>query len=380
MKRTEMVCTVAVVSVLWAAGFLAGAAGAAEASSRPLIQIALLLDTSNSMDGLIDQAKTQLWRIVNEFAKSKQNGLTPELQVALYEYGKSTLPLSEGYIRKILPLTTDLDKVSEELFGLRTRGGDEYCGMVIQRATEGLMWNPSNSHYKAIFIAGNEPFTQGGVDYQSACKAAIAKGIIVNTIFCGPYPLGVSTDWEKGATLADGKYINIDQNAKVVHIPAPQDAEIARLGETLNTTYVRYGTLGRVAGERQRVQDQNAASAPGGGVERHVAKASAQYRNASWDLVDAVNDKKVDLSSAKAEDLPEELRRMTPEQRNAYVEAKARQRQEVQQKIKQLNQDREKYVAEEMKKRAAGGTDTLDSAVIKIVRTQANARQFVFER
>ncbi|RPI65426.1 MAG: hypothetical protein EHM44_00590, partial [Ignavibacteriales bacterium] len=34
------------------------------------IQLALLLDTSNSMDGLIDQAKSQLWKIVNELATS----------------------------------------------------------------------------------------------------------------------------------------------------------------------------------------------------------------------------------------------------------------------------------------------------------------------
>ena len=35
------------------------------------VKIALLLDTSNSMDGLIDQAKSQLWDIVNKFAYVK---------------------------------------------------------------------------------------------------------------------------------------------------------------------------------------------------------------------------------------------------------------------------------------------------------------------
>ena len=34
----------------------------------PEIKVALLLDTSNSMDGLIDQAKAQLWQIVNELS------------------------------------------------------------------------------------------------------------------------------------------------------------------------------------------------------------------------------------------------------------------------------------------------------------------------
>src|SRR5262245_51242775 len=84
------------------------------------IQVALLLDTSSSMDGLIGQAKTQLWKIVNELSAAKKDGVRPVLEIALYEYGKSTLSAGEGYIRQILPLTGDLDKVSEELFALTT--------------------------------------------------------------------------------------------------------------------------------------------------------------------------------------------------------------------------------------------------------------------
>ena len=34
----------------------------------PVVQLAILLDTSNSMDGLIDQARSQLWKVVNEFS------------------------------------------------------------------------------------------------------------------------------------------------------------------------------------------------------------------------------------------------------------------------------------------------------------------------
>ena len=107
---------------------------------KNLIQMAILLDTSNSMDGLIEQAKTQLWKIVNELALAKRNGETPNLEVALYEYGKDSLPAGEGYMRMIVPLTTDLDRVSEELFKLKTNGGSEYCGQVIQMAARGLKW------------------------------------------------------------------------------------------------------------------------------------------------------------------------------------------------------------------------------------------------
>jgi hypothetical protein len=121
---------------------------------RPVVQIAVLLDTSNSMDGLIAQAKTQLWNIVNEFIRAKKDGLQPSIQVALFEYGKQSLPANEGFVRMVLPLTDDLDRVSEELFALKTNGGAEFCGWVIGDAVKKLAWSPSRDVYKAIFIAG----------------------------------------------------------------------------------------------------------------------------------------------------------------------------------------------------------------------------------
>src|SRR5205807_1438924 len=153
----------------------------------------------NSMDGLIDQARTQLWRIVNEFAAAKKRGVTPDLYVALYEYGNNGLPAERGYIRRVLPFTTDLDRLSEELFALKTNGGQEYCGQVIGAATKGLDWSPSADVLKVIFIAGNEPFTQGPVNFRDSCWKAMNRGISVNTIFCGDEQEGIGTHWKDGA-------------------------------------------------------------------------------------------------------------------------------------------------------------------------------------
>ena len=55
------------------------------------IQVALLLDTSNSMDGLIDQAKSQLWKMVNRLADAQRQNQGVELEIALYEYGNDNL-------------------------------------------------------------------------------------------------------------------------------------------------------------------------------------------------------------------------------------------------------------------------------------------------
>ena len=65
--------------------------------AAPKIQVALLLDTSNSMDGLIDQARTQLWKVVGEFTTIELGGKKPTLEVALYEYGNDGLPAAGGF-------------------------------------------------------------------------------------------------------------------------------------------------------------------------------------------------------------------------------------------------------------------------------------------
>jgi len=141
--------------------------------AKQSIKIALLLDTSNSMDGLIDQAKSQLWTIVNELATSKCNDDSkPALQIALYEYGNDRLPASEGHIRQVCTLTDDLDLISEKLFSLKTNGGNEYCGQVIETSLNQLEWGTNEADVKMIFIAGNEPFTQGNFFYKTACEHA----------------------------------------------------------------------------------------------------------------------------------------------------------------------------------------------------------------
>jgi hypothetical protein len=366
---------------LAAAPTVAVARPAGEGGLTPRIQIAILLDTSGSMSGLIEQAKTQLWKIVNEFIPARRAGRCPELRVALFEYGNDGLPASEGHIRMITPLTDDLDKVSEELFALTTNGGQEYCGQVIQAAVDRLGWSSSSEDLKLIFIAGNEPFTQGPVDFREACRKAIGKGIAVNTIHCGDQAKGERTSWKDGAVLADGEYLSIDHNRAVVHIAAPQDEEIARLGAAINDTYIPYGEHGAAGQARQVAQDSSvAATGAGNAVQRAITKGSANYVNMGWDLVDAVNNGNVKLEEVKAEDLPEEMREMSVEQRQAFVTDKTQQRAQWQQQIQTLNEQRKQFVAAKMKEMAESGEqDTLDTVVIKVCRKQAEAKHFEFE-
>jgi hypothetical protein len=346
---------------------------------RPLIQLAILLDTSNSMDGLINQTKSELWKIVNELASSKRNGVSPNLEVALYEYGNDRLSRKSGYLRSVTGFTSDLDKVSEVLFGLRTSGGDEYCGQVIDVATNDLTWNDSKDSLKIIFIAGNEAFNQGNIDYKTSCKRAIKKGIVVNTIFCGNYDTGISTFWKEGAELADGHYINIDQNAAVVHIDAPQDKKIAELGVKLNKTYIAYGSSGKKAMARQKAQDSNASGLSSNSMaQRAMFKSKSQYKNDSWDLVDAAKDNKKSVKDMSEDELPQEMKKMNKEERVKYVDKKSKERKEIQDEINKLSKERTKYIEKERKKSAISGKDTLDTAIIKAVHELGKKKGFKF--
>lgn len=325
-----------------------------EATPPPKAQLALLLDTSNSMDGLIDQAKTQLWAIVGEFTKLEMAGKTPRLEVALYEYGNSGLPGSKGFIRQVVPLTEDADRISEALFALTTNGGDEYCGQVIQVATQQLQWSNGPRDLKAIFIAGNEPFTQGEVDYRIACKAAADKGITVSTIHCGDRETGIATQWEDGAKLADGSYFCINQDHETHSIAAPQDQELARLSGELNATYLPYGVDREEAADRQAAQDLNAAkSAASSAAARTGFKASKQYRNSGWDLVDAVEEKAVKLEDLPADQLPEQMQPMDGPARANYVAEMAKKRETIQAEIRKLSDARDSFVAKERARLAA---------------------------
>lgn len=344
-----------------------------------LVQLAILLDTSNSMDGLIEQAKSQLWKIVNEFNDAKQGDKKPVVQIALYEYGNTNLSVGTNYIRQVLPFTRDLDKVSEELFKLTTNGGDEYCGAVIREAIDKLDWDKNGQTYKAIFVAGNEPFTQGPINPNDSCKAAIQKGVVVNTIHCGNRSEGENGGWRTGAALAEGRFLTIDQDKAIVDIEAPQDKEIIRLGIELNQTYIIYGKDGARGAANQAAQDSNADKfrAAGASRSRAFTKISPNYKNSTWDLVDACKKDGVKLETVSEADLPAEMKPMAPAARQAYVDEKAAERAKIQAEIIRLNEERKKYVAEKTKE--GGEAATLDNAISKAVREQAAKKAIEFK-
>jgi len=349
-------------------------------TEHPLIQLAILLDTSGSMDGLINQTRDQLWQVVNQFANSTKDGKTPKLEVAVFEYGNDRLSAESGYIRKVTDLTTELDGVSESLFSLTTNGGSEYCGYVIKEAVNQLEWSTSDSAVKVIFIAGNEPFTQGPISFQQSVAAAKEQGITVNTIFAGDMRTGINTGWKTGAMLAGGDFMSINQNHVVAHINAPQDKRLAELNATLNKTYIPYGSEGANKIARQSLMDQkNQAISMGQLAKRTISKASSFYRNDSWDLVDALEGGKVDLDKIDQEKLPAPMKKMEKEKQKEFVKEKMDQRKEVREEIARLSKQREDFVAEQKAKSNKPAAITMNEAMTSAIKKQSKAKGYRFQ-
>ncbi len=349
--------------------------------AKPLVQVAVLLDTSNSMDGLINQARTQVWKIVNELVSAEKSGSKPTVEVALYEYGNSSLSRESGWIRQVTPFTTDLDRVARELFALKTNGGDEYCGQVISEAVSGLKWSPKSDVYKAIFIAGNEPFTQGPVSFQQAILKAKEKNIFVNTIYCGSRQQGLAEQWKAGADLAEGDYANIDQSARNYTVAAPQDDQIAQLSGKLNSTYVTYGAAGKSRLAAKREMDSMASGAGASvAAERaayQAAAPAAAASEASWDVVSGLESGALKRGDIKKDQLPEELKKMDKPELDKYIDAKLAERKKIKEEITRLQGERKAYIAGEEKKNASG-SNTLDKAMIDTIHRQATKRGYKF--
>ncbi|OCR00945.1 hypothetical protein BCD67_03005 [Oscillatoriales cyanobacterium USR001] len=344
-----------------------------QAFAKAKIQIAILLDSSNSMDGLIDQTRTQIWQVVNALTKVTKDGEVPELEVALYHYGNDSLPSQEGFVRLLTGFTPELDLVSEKLFSIKTNGGQEYAGWVIRSAVKELNWSKDRGDFHAIFIAGNEPFDQGPIPWRESVTLASGQNVLVNTIYCGSTESQERQLWASGASLAQGSHFNINQDKKIEFIKSPYDDRITNFNNQLNQTYIPYGAKGTVGQQRQAIEDSNAG--PNLAL-RGSSKASDYYSNASWDLIDALDQGIVKLEQLSNDDLPPIMRGMSLGQKREYIAAKKAEREKIKASIRELSQKRDEYVAKQRQTNANKGENTLDYVIIQSLRQQLAAKGF----
>lgn len=340
---------------------------------RSHIDVVFCIDCSGSMGAVIEAAKQKVWTIVNETAKAKP---APELRIGLLGYGDADKTF------RFFNLSGDLDEVYKNLMTFKDEGwGDEYVGLVVQKATREMSWSAGKQVLKVIYVVGNETARQGNVDYTTSAPEAIRNDIMINAIYCGDVDYKTATPtWKELARLADGQYMEISQTGGVVLMATPFDKELAELNGRLNGTYIAYGKVGLEGAANQVAQDRNASTvAPSAAAERAVAKSQVQYSNARWDLVDASKQKDFDVAKVEPAQLPPDMQKMNEGERKAFIEKKSTERAEIQKQIQELGVKREAYLKTELEKQNKSGTG-LDEAVKNSLRRQAEKKGFTFER
>ena len=110
----------------------------------------------------------------------------------------------------------------------------------------------------------------------------------------------------------------------------------------------------------------------------HINRIKNSPSNSKWDLVDALENGKVELDKMAESELPAELRKMPKGKRKDYVQKMIKERKEIKKQIGRLSQERSKYVAGKKKEMNAPSVATMDQAITSAVQKQGGAKKFVF--
>jgi len=365
---------IAGVTMAVACGTVLGEDVATVSKPKPVVDVVFVLDTTGSMSGLIAGAKAKIWSIANQILSGKP---TPRVRFGLIGYRDK----GDAYVTKRFDLTTDIDAIYEELMKFQAGGGGdtpEHVNRALAEAVEKMTWTGEKKALKIIFLVGDAPphmDYKDGHDYKKSAKQAITNGIVINTVRCGGNT-ATATVWQEIADMAEGTFVSIDQSGGMQVVKTPYDAELAKLSGDLGRTAVYYGDA------KKREEAGRRHAAVGGMLAKPEAAPAAadraEYkakdgRLSESDLLDAIHDRKLDLDKIEENKLPEKLRKMTKEQRKAYLDDLAKKRAEIRAKIKDLSAKRQAFIKAETKKTAGKG-DAFDEKVLDMLRKQAEKK------
>jgi Mg-chelatase subunit ChlD len=356
---------------------IAAAAGLSQSSAAPLerkdtkpqVEVVFCLDTTGSMGGLIEGAKQKIWSIVNQIANGRPS---PEIKVGLLGYRDR----KDAYVTKLFELTTDLDEVHKNLKEFKADGGGDTPESVNQAINESVVkfkWSKDKDTLRIIFLVGDAPPHMDYADdvkYPESCKLAADRGIIINTVLCGN-DLEAKRVWQELCAKAGGTFAQIAQDGGVQAIDTPFDKELAEINGKLLKTNVCWGyERDRKAGEEKAAAAESLPAAGGLAADSAGFRSKAS-RLAANDLLDDLKEGKVKLGDIKDDQLPDDLKKMKPEDRKAHVEKLQKDRDDLKKKALELDKKRLDFIAKKLAEDKGKAKDGFDNQILDTLRKQA---------
>lgn len=349
---------------------------AAVADPAPRIEVLFVLDTTASMTGLLEGAKAKIWSIASRMIQARP---MPKVRIGLLAYRDR----GDEYITRFTDLTDDLDAVYAQLCQLRAAGGGDTPESVNQALAEAVTrpsWSQDGKVLKLVFLVGDAPPHMDypdDVKFPVSCDLAARRDLVINTIQCGALA-GTAGYWQEIASRAGGSYAAIGQGGGIQVIATPMDAELARLNAEVGRTILAYGSEPeRKAVHAKQARAEAAAVAAPAAVADRLAfnAATGKVVQGGGDLLDALKSGAVALDRVEAKDLPAELQPLAPEERRAYLKRVAADRERIQARIADLGRQRQAFLDDEARRRAASGAgDSFDGKVGEALREQARRK------
>jgi Mg-chelatase subunit ChlD len=339
---------------------------------RPRVDLVFALDTTGSMSGLIEGAKTKIWSIASFVARAQP---TPDVRVGLVAYRD----IGDAYVTRVYDLDDDLDRVYQRLLSFRADGGGdgpEHVARALHEAVHKMSWAPpTNNSVRLIYLVGDAPphlDYQDGYDYATSARSAASKGIQIHAIRCGSDP-ETATYWRRIASLAHGEFLTIDQDGGMRERRTPYDDELARLHDKLSDTVVAYGAKGGAT----RAALAAAALAPVAVKAARAGFLSAKKESDKTivdDLIGGVASGRVDLAKVPAADLPASLAALPADERRQKVAATAHERGALLDRIATISSKRDDYMRKSPDAKPTG----FDGEVEKTLRKAGSAAGLAF--
>jgi Mg-chelatase subunit ChlD len=327
------------------------------------VEVVFCLDTTDSMGGLLQGAKQKIWAMCNQIAGGKP---TPDLQVGLVAYRDR----GDAYITNISPLTRDLDHIQTEINALEAKGGGdtpESVNQALDDAINKMAWSKDKHTMRLVFLVGDAPphmDYRDDVKYPETCKKATELGILINTIQCGE-DRECRRAWVDIAEHAKGEFVAIPQRGGVVSLASPYDRAIAELGRKLIDSALLYGD--KKQKERGEKMLDVARKLAGPAAADRTAFMAKSKRISPYDLVEAVQAKRVKLDKLPVDELPAAMEDLeTLGEREVYLSKAAREREPTYAKILDLEKQRAAFL-----RKKTTNKDSFDGKVLDVLRKQA---------
>lgn len=351
-------------------------------NERPQVEVVFVLDTTGSMGGLIQAAKEKIWSIATTLASAQP---APEIRMGLVAYRDR----GDAYVTRVVDLSNDLDSLYAKLMDFQAEGGGdgpESVNQALHDAIHKISWNQDPNTYQVVFLVGDAPPHMdypNEVQYPATIATALQRGIQVNAIQCGQNSR-TTHEWERITQLSHGSYFQVEQAGSAVAIATPFDEKLAKLSAELDDTRLYYGTE-----EEKKKQQRKVAAADklhtDSSVESRARRATfnaSQSGKANFlgkgELIDDVASGRIDLSSIDQDQLPKPMQAMAPEKQQALIENQAERRDELQQQIKELAEQRSGFLKQKVEE-IGGAKGSLDHKIYSTVREQAGKKGLIYQ-